>query len=114
MLIENKRVGNVIVHKFEMLPKGSGRVIFGAYEASSYFGDHSSLMTIEGQTCGSIASRRIPAEIDALPVGPVRWEALDAFRAANLREAFAAILAAFPEAVEGRRDALLGAIEVES
>jgi hypothetical protein len=99
---ENKAVGSVIVHKFSVAGTRS-LVCFAAYEASSYFGPHSSLMTLDGQTCGSLQSRRLPKEIDAIPVGPARFKACDAFRAANEQAAYAAIIAAFPEAAEGKR-----------
>lgn len=108
---ENKQVGNIIVHSYRVAGTKSLRV-YGAYEASSYFGPHSSLLTIDGQTCGTLQSRRLTAEIDAIPVGPARFEACDAFRAANQAEAYAAIIAAFPEAAEGRR--ANGEIEVGS
>lgn len=99
---ENKTVGAVIVHKYSVAGCRS-LVVFAAYEASSYFGPHSSLMTLDGQTCGSLPSRRLPADIDAIPVGPARFAAVDAFRAANEAAAYEAIVAAYPEAADGRR-----------
>ncbi len=99
MATEIKRANGLVVTKTKIL--GSGRFVFDAYEPSSYFGKHSTLFTIEGQCHGSVPSRRLPEEIDIIPVGSARWEALDAFRSANETEAYAAILAAFPEAAKG-------------
>lgn len=104
----HKTVGSVIVTKHQII--GTKHFVFGAYEASAYSGRHSSLLSIDGQCCGSLASRPMPAEIAALPVGPARWEALDEFRAANEAEAYAAIVAAFPEAADGERSR--GEIEI--
>lgn len=99
---ENKQVGSVIVHK-SAIGGTASLVVYTAYEASSYFGPHSSLFTIDGQTCGSLQSRRLPKEIDAIPVGQARFDAVDAFRHANENQAYTAIIAAFPEAADGRR-----------
>jgi hypothetical protein len=102
---ESKTVGSVIVHKFSVAGMSVPVVCYVAYEASSYFGNHSTLFTIDGQVCGSLTSRRIGAEIEALKGGsPARLAACDAFRKANATEAYAAILAAYPEAVDGNRD----------
>ena len=99
---ESRRVGSVVVHRYSVAGT-RGLVVYAAYEASSYFGPHSSLFTIDGQTCGTLPSRRLPTEIDALPVGQERFDAVDAFRHANEAEAYAAIVLAFPEAAEGQR-----------
>lgn len=91
---------------------GTNCVLFRAYElsAAGYFGPHSFLFTIDGKVHGELPSRALPAEIAALPVGPHRWGECDAFRAANEREAYAAILAAYPEAAGGSRR--MGQIEI--
>ena len=91
-----------IVHKFSV---GGARdlVCFAAYEPSSYFGPHGSLMTLDGNVCGSLQSRRLPASIDEMPIYAERLAACDAFRKANEAEAYAAIVEAYPEATDGLR-----------
>ena len=105
---EHKSVGPVIVTKHSIA--GTNAIVYSVYEISSYFGPHSTLFTIDGETCGSLPSRRLPKEIQAIPVGPARFEACDAFRKANEEEAYKAILVAYPEAAEGTRSN--GEIEV--
>lgn len=107
----------IFVHRFALAGTGRGTpcVVFEAYEASRVCGEHSTITTLPeglgGAWVGTLTSRPLPAEIAAIPVGPARWAALAAFRAANEAEAYAAIAAAFPVAVRiaaARRD---GAIE---
>ncbi len=109
---ETKRVGAVVVTKHSIAGCES-LVVYAAYEPSSYFGPHSTLYTIDGQVHGSIPSRRLPEEIEALkPGSPERLVACDANRRANEAEAYAAIVAAYPEAADGRRG--MGEIELGS
>jgi hypothetical protein len=108
---EHKLVGDVRVTKTRILGTRS-LVVYAAYEPSSYFGRHFTLYTIEDVVCGQLSSRRLPADVDAIAVGPARFEAIDAFRADNDAEAYEAILAAYPEAQGGRRRS--GEIEVGS
>jgi hypothetical protein len=78
------------------------------------YGSHSTTMSgPNGERLGSVMSRVLPAWIEALPVGEARFDACDAHRDANRTEAYAAILAAFPEATDGKRDRLMGTIEIE-
>lgn len=104
------QVGTVWVHRYSILTTNC--VVYAAYEASeggAASRTHSSLMSHGGTWLGELTSRRLPDAVEALK-GTVRYDACDAFRAANRTEAYAAIVAAFPEAAEGtRRD---GQIEV--
>jgi hypothetical protein len=102
---ENRTIGAVVVHK-PRNPWGDGTgSIFTAYEASSHFGIHSSLMTLDGQVCGKLTTRRIPRDVETLrPGSPERLAACDAFWSACEAESYAAIIAAFPEAASGVKD----------
>jgi hypothetical protein len=107
---ETKVVGDVRVHKASIAGTRN-LIVYAAYEPSSYFGPHSSLMTLDGQTCGSLPSRRLTPELDALPaMTEVRFRAVDAYHQKNCEEAYQAIVAAYPEAKDGRRRA--GEIEM--
>ena len=88
----------IFVHRYTLAGGfGTPHVIFEALEASRVMGGHSTITTTpSGEWVGTLTSRPLPAEIAALPVGPARWAALDAWRAANEAEAYAAIMAAFP------------------
>lgn len=107
---ESKKVGSIIVIKHRSV---GGGYVFGAYEPSSIMGKHSTILHVEGQCYGAVGTRRLPAEIEALPVGLKRSAACDAFRKANVEEAYVAILMAYPEASEGTR-VWNGEIEVAS
>jgi hypothetical protein len=104
---EKKAVGGFVVCKNSIAP--TGRIVFSVYEPSSYFGPHSTLFTIGNQVHGSVTSRRLPGAIDAIPVrvngewNQARFDAIDAWRKQVREECYAAIVAAFPEAVEGAR-----------
>jgi hypothetical protein len=99
---EHRQVGSVFVTRHSIAGT-RGLVVYGAYELSSYFGPHSSLLSIDGACCGSLASRRLPESVSNLPVGEERFAACDAFRAQNEEEAYTAIVAAYPEAARGER-----------
>lgn len=74
------------------------------YEPSEIFGPHSSIGAIdsvrEALACnwpGAVMSRRLPAEIDALPVGEARFEAIHRWRTALAEICYEAIRRALPE-----------------
>jgi hypothetical protein len=98
---ETRKAGNVTVTRSRVL--GTACYVYTAWEPSSATG-HGTVTTIDGAWHGEIGSRRAPEAALALPVGPARWAALDADRAAQYAEAHAAIVAAFPEAAEGTRE----------
>jgi hypothetical protein len=96
----------VYAHRYSIL--STDTVIYAAYEdveksAAHPFGDHSSLLTHPAldRWVGTVDSKALPIEVDALPVGPARFVACDAFRAANCAIAQRAILLAYPEASKG-------------
>ena len=74
---------------------GTSTTVYEAYEPSSVMGNHSSshstITMIDGEWYGKIATRRLPADINAMPIGPERSAAVDAFHKARYAEAYAAI-----------------------
>ncbi len=70
---------------------GTSTTVYEAYEPSSVAGNHSTITTIDGEWFGKIATRRLPAEINAMPIGLERSAAVDAFHKARYAEAYAAI-----------------------
>lgn len=67
---------------------------------------HSTITTFEdyGPWYGRVATRRLTPELDALPaMSRERSEAVGRWHEAQYEEAYALILAAFPEAANGRR-----------
>lgn len=85
--------GDKFVHAYSILT--TDRVIVAVYEKND---GHSSFMTHPdlGVWVGQLTARKLPAEIDAIPVGPARFEAIGDWRKANEKEANDAIRAAFP------------------
>ena len=57
-----------------------------------------------GWPTGRVGTRRLPAEIEAMPRGEARYAAVRAFQEAEYARAYDAILAAYPEAASGHRD----------
>lgn len=95
-----------IVHKTRII--GTKLTVFSVWEP---YAGHTTTMTIDGQRCGRVGSRLLPAELNALrAMSEERYVAVKAWHAAQYGEAYAAIVAAHPEAAEGRRD--MGEIEV--
>ena len=70
---------------------GTSTTVYEAYEPSSVAGNHSTITMIDGEWYGKIATRRLPADINAMPIGPERSAAVDAFHKARYAEAYAAI-----------------------
>lgn len=82
---------------------GTDCFVYSAYEPSSYTGNHSSLFSFDGQCHGAVQSRRLTAELAALPaMSHERYDRCTDYRQQNEREAIAYILALFPEAASGR------------
>jgi hypothetical protein len=71
---------------------------------------HGTITTINGAWMGRVGTEALPAALDALPYGAERCAAVRAWQQAQYDAAYAAILAAHPEAAAGRRD--MGEIEV--
>lgn len=80
---------------------GTNRTVYGAWEPSSYMGNHRCITTTDGgQTLGQVGTRRIGSEIEALPGGSGdRIIACEKHRMAQVEEAQAAIASAFPAAM---------------
>lgn len=70
---------------------GTNTTVYEAYEPSSVAGNHSTITMIDGEWFGKIATRRLPADINAIPVGPERSAAVHAFHETRYAEAYAAI-----------------------
>jgi len=70
---------------------GTDVTVYEAYEPSSVTGPHSTITTIDGEWYGKIATRRLPDDINAIPVGPERSAAVYAFHNQRYAEAYSAI-----------------------
>ncbi len=83
-----------------------------AYEPSSFMGPHSSIFSIDDQWFGKIGSRELPEDLEALPArSEKRSKAVKTWQMAQYKEAYDAIIAEHPEAVEGSR--LMGDITIK-
>lgn len=92
------QVGAITVQRFQVI--GTPVLVHEAWEA---YNGHSSTTHIDGVRMGKVTSRPLTAELDALPIRSLaRLEAVQAFYRDLYREAYAAIVAAFPEAADGR------------
>jgi hypothetical protein len=101
---------SIVIQKTRII--GTKIVAYSAWTPSSYTGRHQTVTSIDGVCHGKVGTERIPAEIDALPVyTQERADAVLAWYAAQREIAYAAILAAHPEAAAGQRDGM-GQIEV--
>lgn len=91
-------LGNgMYAHKYGMLT--TSFVCYKVYEPSSLFGNHSSITRHpEHGYLGDITTRRLPAELDALPVySDERYQAVKAYHKSLEEQAEAYILQAFPQ-----------------
>lgn len=104
--VTRQTAAGVVVQGYSIC--GTDVVVFDAWEVSKVMGPHSTITHFEGrqETFGRIGTRRdVPAEVEALPSGPKRWAAVDAWYADQHRRAVAAIREAFPElGADGRED----------
>jgi len=91
-----------LVERYAMI--GCDWVIYAAHAPiTGPGGDYSTIMHHAGQWYGEVASRRLPAELDALPaMTDSRMAAVRAFTAAYVGLEHALILAAYPDAASGR------------
>lgn len=97
-----KRIGDKLVHKYSIA--GTSVVVFTVYEPSGLFGMHSSKTSHEGAWLGAMASRDLPASIDALkPFSDERYQWAKTWRESIEVECYALILLAYPEANGGTR-----------
>ena len=85
---------------------GTRMVVLSAWEPSVRLGSithgHATITTLDGACYGRIGTRRLPAELEALPaMSAVRSAAVGAWQQAQYGEAVAAILAQYPGAIDG-------------
>ena len=79
-------------------------VVYQAWEPRTSSASHSTISTIDGKWYGAIATRCDDSSYRHLAGGsPERIAAVERHYAANYAAAHAAIIAAFPEAAEGKR-----------
>lgn len=106
---EQRQANGLTVEKYNII--GTHLWVYGAWERTSALGSryegHSTIQSAnDGGWLGRVGTRRLTPELDALaPYSQERFDAVCAFYDAQYAEAYAAIVAAFPEAAEGRRDA---------
>lgn len=99
----------IIVRRIRIL--STQCVVYSAWERESVTNTHQTITTIDGAWYGTLHSRRDESTFAHLRGGSdERFAAVRAHYAANDAAAYAAILATFPEAAEGRRSD--GEIEV--
>ena len=92
---------------------GRGRLSYSAWEPIQLTDSYWTVREIGGDRFGKVGTRRIPEEIDALPVYSMhRIEAVEDWYASQRERAFRAIVAAHSEAARGRRCSH-GEIELE-
>lgn len=115
---ETRFIGDIAVQRYNIISTP-----FWVYQALEPMTTHKSISTIDRECgkCehngrrydwfGKIGSRALPADIDALPVNEARFAACDAWRKGEYARAHAAIIAAFPEAAQGK-DGGFGTIEI--
>lgn len=102
----------VIVHRYKVI--GTFRWNYCAYEPGTPWSTHATWTTFGTSVWyGSVMSRRIPQEIEAMKAGsPERLAACAAWSVERRRDALAAIHAAFPETKGGRQDNTTGDVEL--
>jgi hypothetical protein len=103
---EQQIANGLIVERYNII--GTRRWVYDAWEPSERNGEmpfsHSTIRTVDGRWMGRIGTRRLPAELEALPAySSERARAVGAFHEAQYEEAYAAIIAAFPAAEHGCR-----------
>lgn len=103
---EQRTANGMIVQKVAII--GTSIRDYSAWELTSPVGasmfGHSNITTIDGAWYGRVGTRRLTAELDALPAyTSERSAAVQCFHAAQYAEAYCAIVAAFPETKDGSR-----------
>lgn len=69
------------------------------------YAQHGTSYRLDEANVGRVGTRRLPADLEALTAySSERSKAVGAWYAAQYDEAYAAIVTAFPEAADGRRD----------
>jgi len=101
----------VRIDKYKIL--GTNVTKFAAWEQTSFnhnFYGHSTITHIDGICHGKIGTRDLDKETNKLPVGPIRTAAVHKHHNDQYEEAYALIIAQYPEAANGKRD--MGEIEI--
>ena len=102
---ENKTVilpNGIIVQRYRIL--STQMVVFQAWEVQNSMGEHATITTFDGVWYGTIYSRRDDSTFAHLKGGSdERIAAVRAHYVTNAAEAHTAIIAAFPEAVDGKK-----------
>lgn len=80
----------------------SSTVVFSVYEKTESpleAGGHSTITTFDGRDgwYGRLGTRRLPAEVNSIPVGEERFEVVRAWARVQHDEAYRAILTVYPE-----------------
>lgn len=105
---EQRQANGLTVEKYNII--GTAVWVYGAWEPSECPGNglmhgHSTVQYTETGVIGQVGTRRLTPELDALkPYSQERLDAVRSYHEAQYAEAHAAILAAFPETAEGRRE----------
>lgn len=92
---------SVIVARIPII--GTKTIVFNAYEPTNMSRhEHSTITTINGKWYGTIGSRTLPKDLDALkPMSDERSRKVGVFHEKNYQEAYKQIIKAFPEAKGG-------------
>ena len=102
-----------MVHRTPILC--STTVVFSVWERGTLCTTHSSITSDEQGWLGRLGTRRLPAELEALPAGDERSTRVRAFHAEQYEAAYAAIVAEYgekePAVLAGRRS--MGEIEIQ-
>lgn len=106
MATETRTANGLTVQRYDII--GTAITVYGAWEPTAPTGRalyaHTTIQTIEGRSMGRVGTRGLTPELHALPsFSDARMDAIDAWHEAQEQEAYAAIIAAFPEAQGGRR-----------
>ncbi|MGE5571096.1 MAG: hypothetical protein ACM3S5_18835 [Rhodospirillales bacterium] len=122
---ETRVVAGCLVRRFNICTTRTW--VYAVYEPTELAGHdddaHSTVTTFEGHVgrlsdgrstnwWGRLGTRGLPSDINALPVGEARSNAVAAYHDKQYALAYRLILAAFPEAADGRRD--MGEIEIRA
>ncbi len=97
---ESKPSGKYLVHKHSVAGTKS-LIVYAVYELTTYFGPHSTVMTLEGRLYGKVPTRELPKEIDDQPHGWKRSDALVTWRQLLYEECYQVIRAVYPETAAG-------------
>lgn len=97
---EDRKVGKYIIHKTNII--GTNEWVYSAYEP---YDGHSTIFNIGGKKMGSVPSRPLPVDLEALPAySKERSVAVRKWHDDLYKLAYQLIFKAFPEAKNGKTD----------